>query len=72
MRITCTRACKYVQVYVHTHTHTSHLDDLPEEAQDKVRSPLHDVLGAYVDDVTSNRGGRVEGQGLVLMDGEGV
>ena len=61
------RACKTTITRV-----LIHLDDLPQETQDEVRPGIHDVLGANVDDVAADGGGRVEGQGLVLVDGEGV
>lgn len=60
---------------MHTHARTrahTNLDNLPEQTQHKMRPTLHHVLGADVDDVTANGAGRVEGQGLVLINGEGV
>lgn len=36
------------------------LDDLPEKAQDEVRTSLHDVLSSDVDDVTSDGASGVE------------
>ena len=37
-----------------------------------MRSSIHNVLCSNVDDVTADGAGGVEGQGLVLLDGEDV
>ena len=37
-----------------------------------MRPTLHDVLRSNVDDITANRGGRVESKGLVFVDSESV
>ena len=50
----------------------AYLDDLPEQPQDEVGPSLHDVFRADVDDVAADGAGGVEGQRLVLVDGEGV
>ena len=50
----------------------THLDDLPQQAQDEVRFGVHDILWSNVDDVAANRGSGIEGKGLVLVNGEGV
>lgn len=50
----------------------SYLDNLPEQPKDQVRASVHDVLGSDVDDVAADRAGRVEGQSLVLLDGEHI
>ena len=47
-------------------------DNLPQETKDKMWLALHQVLCPDVDDVAADGTGRVEGQGLVLVDGIGV
>ena len=64
--------CTHTQGVYHYNGQCAYLDDLPEEAQNEVRSALHDVLGANVDDVAADGRGRVESKRLVLVDGEGV
>ena len=52
--------------------HCTHLDDLPQQAQDEVRTTIHDVLSTDVDDVAANGTGRIESQRLILMNRESV
>ena len=37
-----------------------------------MRFSVHDILWSNVNDVAANGGGRIEGEGLVLVNGEGI
>ena len=37
-----------------------------------MRFSIHDILWSNVNDVAANGGGRIEGEGLVLVNGEGI
>lgn len=49
-----------------------YLDNLPNQTQEQVGSSSHNVLSVNVNDVASNGTGRVEHEGVVLRDLDGV